>query len=164
MRELLADTGSIYVHLDWHVGHYVKLVLDEVFGKKNFINEIAWCYEDIGSRTTDYSKRKHDCLYLYGKGGDRVFNVIRKPLSDSTIKRYQPYFDENEQITYRRLKETNPGVFSKLKGVNDIDEVWLDKNNGAALNDWWTDLSPLNRVSTNILITRHKSPKHLLRE
>ncbi len=42
MRELLADTGSIYVHLDWHVGHYVKLVLDEVFGKKNFRNEIIW--------------------------------------------------------------------------------------------------------------------------
>lgn len=143
MRELLADTGSIYVHLDWHVGHYVKLVLDEVFGKKNFVNEIAWCYEDIGSRTTDYFKRKHDCLYMYGKGGGRTFNVIRKSLSDSTIKRYQPYFDENEQITYRRLKETNPGVFAKLKGVNDIDDVWLDKNNGAALNDWWNDLSPL---------------------
>jgi adenine-specific DNA-methyltransferase len=143
MRELLADTGSIYVHLDWHVGHYVKLVLDEVFGKKNFINEIAWCYEDIGSRTTDYFKRKHDCLYLYGKGGDRIFNVLRKSLSESTIKRYQPYFDENDQITYRRLRDTNPGVFAKLKGVNDIDEVWLDKNNGAALNDWWSDLSPL---------------------
>ncbi|MEI2642183.1 MAG: DNA methyltransferase [Candidatus Nanopelagicales bacterium] len=42
MRELLADTGSIYVHLDWHVGHYVKLVLDEVFGKDNFVNEIIW--------------------------------------------------------------------------------------------------------------------------
>ena len=44
MRELLADTGSIYVHLDWHVGHYVKLVLDEIFGKNNFRNEIVWEY------------------------------------------------------------------------------------------------------------------------
>ena len=44
MRELLADTGSIYVHLDWHVGHYVKLVLDDVFGKNNFRNEIVWHY------------------------------------------------------------------------------------------------------------------------
>jgi len=46
MRELLADTGSIYVHLDWHVGHYVKLVLDEVFGKDNFVNEIVWKRSD----------------------------------------------------------------------------------------------------------------------
>ena len=44
MRELLADTGSIYVHLDWHVGHYVKLVMDEVFGKQSFLNEIVWGY------------------------------------------------------------------------------------------------------------------------
>ena len=44
MRELLADTGSIYVHLDWHVGHYVKIVMDEVFGKDNFINEVIWHY------------------------------------------------------------------------------------------------------------------------
>ena len=42
MRELLSETGSIYVHLDWHVGHYVKLVLDEIFGKENFVNEIIW--------------------------------------------------------------------------------------------------------------------------
>ena len=50
MRELLADTGSIYVHLDWHVGHYVKLVLDEVFGKNKFINEIIWGYGGGGAR------------------------------------------------------------------------------------------------------------------
>ena len=44
MRELLADTGSIYVHLDWHVGHYVKIILDEIFGKRQLRNEIVWCY------------------------------------------------------------------------------------------------------------------------
>ncbi|CAM5795378.1 DNA methyltransferase [Ottowia pentelensis] len=48
MRELLADTGSIYVHLDWHVGHYVKLVMDEVFGKEQFCNEIIWTYGGKG--------------------------------------------------------------------------------------------------------------------
>ncbi|MDR3352133.1 MAG: site-specific DNA-methyltransferase, partial [Zoogloeaceae bacterium] len=42
MRELLADTGSIYVHLDWHVGHYVKIVMDEIFGKDNFRNDVIW--------------------------------------------------------------------------------------------------------------------------
>lgn len=162
MRELMADTGSIYVHLDWHVGHYVKLLLDEVFGKANFINEISWCYEDIGSRTTDYFKRKHDSIFLYGKGGTRIFNVLRKSLSESTIKRYQPYFDENGQITYKRLKETNPGVFAKLKGVNDINDVWLDKNNGAALNDWWADISPLKAGFSEHLNYGTQKPEGLI--
>jgi adenine-specific DNA-methyltransferase len=67
MRELLADTGSIYVHLDWHVGHYVKLVLDEIFGKNRFRNEIIWHY---GQRTEPRDKqfdRKHDTLFFYSK-------------------------------------------------------------------------------------------------
>ena len=67
MRELLAETGSIYVHLDWHVGHYVKLVLDEVFGKNQFKNEIIWHY---GQRTEPRDKqfdRKHDTLFFYSK-------------------------------------------------------------------------------------------------
>ncbi len=67
MRELLADTGSIYVHLDWHVGHYVKLVLDEVFGKDNFCNEVIWHY---GQRTEPRDKqfdRKHDTIFFYAK-------------------------------------------------------------------------------------------------
>jgi Adenine specific DNA methylase Mod len=48
MRELLADTGSIYVHLDWHVGHYVKVVMDEVFGKGRLLNEVIWHYQSGG--------------------------------------------------------------------------------------------------------------------
>ncbi len=67
MRELLSDSGSIYVHLDWHVGHYVKIVLDEVFGKDNFRNEIIWHY---GQRTEPREKqfdRKHDTLFCFAK-------------------------------------------------------------------------------------------------
>ena len=44
MRELLSERGSIYVHLDWHIGHYVKILMDKIFGKENFRNEIIWCY------------------------------------------------------------------------------------------------------------------------
>ena len=67
MRELLADTGSIYVHLDWHVGHYVKLVMDEVFGKDRFRNEVIWHY---GQRTEPREKqfdRKHETIFFYAK-------------------------------------------------------------------------------------------------
>lgn len=143
MRELLKDTGSIYLHCDWHKSHHLRCIMDEVFGQEKLVNEISWCYEDIGGKATPFFKRKHDVILFYSNSKDRTFNVIRKSLSESTIKRYQPYFDENGQITYRSLKETNPGVFAKLKGVNNLDDVWLDVNNGAPLNDWWTDISPL---------------------
>ncbi|MEG0589935.1 site-specific DNA-methyltransferase, partial [Aurantimicrobium sp.] len=69
MRELLAETGSIYVHLDWHVGHYVKIVMDEIFGKDLFINEIVWAYTGPSAVKRAFP-RKHDVLFLYGKSND----------------------------------------------------------------------------------------------
>jgi adenine-specific DNA-methyltransferase len=68
MRELLADTGSIYVHLDWHVGHYVKLVLDEVFGKKNLLNEVVWMKTKPKGGTPTGSV--HDTMYWFAKSAD----------------------------------------------------------------------------------------------
>lgn len=146
LRELLSDSGSIYLHCDWHKAGFLRCMMDEVFGSNNFINEIVWGYEDIGSRAVKYFKRKHDTIFMYQKTAseDRVFNIMRKRLSESTIKRYQPYFDEDGKITYRKLKESNPGVFAKLKGIpEDLDSPWLDINNGAPLSDWWVDISAL---------------------
>jgi DNA modification methylase len=144
MHGLLADDGSIYVHCDWRLNSVTRLVMDEVFGKDNFVNEIVWCYEDIGSRSSDYYKKKHDSILFYQKSDQRKFNIQRKKLAESTIKRFKKYFDNNGQITYQSLKETNPGVFKKLKGIpEDLSKVWLDVNAGPPMNDWWTDISPL---------------------
>lgn len=67
MRELLADTGSIYVHLDWHVGHYVKIVMDELFGKDNFINEVIWHYPDKLPSGTISLPKNHDVIFFFAK-------------------------------------------------------------------------------------------------
>ena len=66
LRELLADTGSIYVHLDWHVGHYVKILMDEIFGKENFRNEIVWHYNNkmSGSVVSHNFVCEHDSIFL----------------------------------------------------------------------------------------------------
>ncbi len=77
MRELLADTGSIYVHLDWHVGHYVKLVLDDVFGKENFANEIVWqraSAHNDSKRATSYGT-VHDVLFWFKKSSTYIWNT-----------------------------------------------------------------------------------------
>lgn len=145
-HNVLKKTGSIYLHCDWRASHYLKMVMDEVFGGDNFVNEIIWCYEDIGGKAVDYFKKKHDNILLYQKSDKRFFRIQYKPLSKSTIKRYQKYFDSKGRITYRRLKETNPGVFRKLKGIpDDLDQVWLDMNKGQPLGDWWTDISAIRR-------------------
>jgi DNA modification methylase len=144
MRDLLADDGSIYVHCDWRMSGFLRCVLDEVFGKSRFLNEIIWCYRDIGSRATPYFKRKHDCLLAYSRNESWIHNVQRGEIAESTRKRYEEYFDENDQITYASLKASNPGVFAKLKGIPvDLSEVWLDAQHGAQLADWWVDISPL---------------------
>ena len=92
MRELLSEKGSIYVHLDWHCSHYVKLLMDDIFAKENFVNEIIWGYKDIGSRAVDYYKRKHDVVLFYQKTDSRQFNIQRLQLSESTMQRYGSYF------------------------------------------------------------------------
>ena len=163
MRDLLAEDGSIYVHCDWRMTGYLRLALDEVFGKDCFLNEIIWCYRDIGSRTTPYFKKKHDTLLVYSKSETWIYNVQRGEIAESTRKRFEEYFDENNQITYSALKSSNPGVFAKLKGIpNDLNEVWLDAQHGAQLVDWWTDISPLKVGFDESIGYPTQKPKALL--
>lgn len=91
MRELLADTGSIYVHLDWHVAHYVKVILDDVFGKRFLRNEIVWCYNGPGSPGMRQFNRKHDTIYWYSKSDTWQFNdrEIRTAHSGKTLENFK---------------------------------------------------------------------------
>lgn len=86
MRELLSNEGSIFVHLDWHVGHYVKILLDDIFGKKNLRNEIVWAYHGPGSPGMKQYNRKHDSIYWYSKTGSWIFNDhdVREAHSEKT--------------------------------------------------------------------------------
>lgn len=152
MRELLADTGSIYVHLDWHVGHYVKIILDEVFGKKNFINEIVWCYS-IGGKGDSRFARKHDAIQFYSKTENPIFNgkdplVVkdRKPNShmrlkiDSDGREYQEKTDKKSGKVYRYY----------------VDE-------GKIPEDYWTDIEQLNREDSERVGYDTQKPKALLK-
>ncbi len=82
MRELLTDTGSIYVHLDWHVGHYVKLVLDEIFGRNNFVNEIVWKRKFGNAAESQRLGAAYDTLFFYAKTENYFFNQLRDKTSD----------------------------------------------------------------------------------
>ncbi|MGI6722641.1 MAG: DNA methyltransferase [Anaerovoracaceae bacterium] len=87
MKELLAEDGLIWMHLDWHVMHYVKVVMDEIFGADNFINEIVWQYKSGGSSKKHFA-RKHDTILLYSKGRNYKLHVGREKSYNRGFKPY----------------------------------------------------------------------------
>ena len=87
MYDLLADEGTIWVHLDWHGVHYVKILLDEIFGEKNFINEIIWTYKSGGSSKKHFA-RKHDTILVYSKT-DKYYLAL--PKEKSYNRGFKPY-------------------------------------------------------------------------
>ena len=90
MRRVLKPTGSVYLHCDPTMGAYLKLVMDAIFGRANFRNEIIWCYRGGGVPRKDFA-RKHDTIFRYSKGEPRTFNVdaVRVPYSDDSQERLQ---------------------------------------------------------------------------
>lgn len=87
MKRLLKKTGSLYVHLDWHAVHYVKVELDKIFGHRCFRNEIAWCYRKFG-RSGRYFPRSHDTILFYAKSDNNKFKAQYVEPSASTLKRW----------------------------------------------------------------------------
>lgn len=111
MRELLSERGSIYVHIDWHVGHYMKIILDDIFGKENILNDICWSY-NTRTMVSQWFARKHDNLLFYAKSkGNHIFNVddVRVPHTEDSLAQYNK-IDENG----RRYKQQSGGVRTYL--------------------------------------------------
>lgn len=135
MRELLSPRGSIYVHLDWHLGHYVKILLDEIFGRENFRNEIVWNYKGTTNSKTQFA-RKHDTILFYtmngGGGVEHIFNA-----DDVRI----PYDD------YSKFKKDENGKwFRKWDSERDYYPQQILKNDewvilGKSQYDVWNDIT-----------------------
>lgn len=118
MRELLTDSGTIYVQIDWHVGHYVKLLLDDIFGKNNFRNEIIWHFQAGTAPLKDFA-RKHNTIFRYSKGDDRYFKQMRVPVKDESI---YPCTDEDGR-KYRMSGNNNATRYYADEG-SKMDDVW----------------------------------------
>lgn len=88
MRDALKPEGSIFIHLDWHAVHAVKLIMDEIFGAENFVNEIIWTYKSGGAAKRHFS-RKHDTILFYGKTENYKFNKQEKEKSYN--RGFRPY-------------------------------------------------------------------------
>jgi DNA modification methylase len=120
MHKLLAEDGGLYVHCDWRMSSYLKLLCDDIFGQENFINEIAWHYKRWPSKSKNFQKMHDDILY-YGKSEKRIFNVLLQELTEGTNKRWQ-------------------GKKSKVEFVNGIRQVTQmteEESEGTPLDDVW---------------------------
>lgn len=122
MRELLADTGSIYVHLDWHVGHYVKLVMDEVFGARQFTNEIIWWYYNKMQGNVNCFPRNHDTLLHYRKSDNATFNP-QKEQRDKPVQQIKRVWSK-EKGSIVNAKDESGKVIYQESTHRTIDDVW----------------------------------------
>lgn len=151
MKELLSERGSIYVHIDWHIGAYMKIILDDIFGKNRFLNEIMWCYT-IGGKGSSFYGRKHDTILLYSKSPNYTFNgkdknvIVQRKLNthmrtkiDDDGREYQEKTDKKSGKIYRYY----------------VDE-------GKVPEDYWIDIEQLNREDAECVGYATQKPSKLL--
>ncbi len=125
MKELLSDKGSVYVHIDWHVGHYVKLLLDDVLGKENIQNEIIWHYRRW-SAPSKYFQRLHDTIFYYSKGiNEKCFNeVYVKPANEEKgVKEGYQRDEDGKLFRWQSLHGERYKIYRDDRGVLAGD-VW----------------------------------------
>ncbi len=121
IKSVMSETASIYVHLDWHIGHYVKILLDEIFGEDHFRNEIIWYYDDKFATGGNSLDKNHDLIYLYSK-------------SDSCIE--NPYLIPKDEVSKRALRQK---VNGKTVDVRDEDgnKIMVEYSEKRIDDVWW---------------------------
>ena len=131
MERILKPTGGVYLHCDPTASHYLKALMDTIFGRENFRNEVVWLYTGPGSPKIRQFNRKHDLLFWYSKGEKWTFNAdaVRAPYKDP-------------KQTLRRAMDAGKGIGQ--------DEVQRYRERGKILEDWWEDIAIAARGKENV--------------
>lgn len=171
IKSVMSDNASIYVHLDWHIGHYVKVLMDEIFGEDNFRSEIVWKRSSAHSDNTDYANI-HDTIFFYQIG----LPVFHTPYIPYTEEYANQYYSKSDK--HGRFKDTDLTAIGKQGGGYDYEwkgkrSIWicpisrmeeydrkgllyytrngtprlkqyLDEMPGVPAQDIWTDIFPVN--------------------
>lgn len=173
IRSVMSDTASIYVQLDWHIGHYVKVLMDEIFGEENFINEISWKRSTSGSAKVRAKRfgADHDTIYFYRKGSDYTFNKQYMKYPEEEIKKRfknkdsHGYYKDAELGSYsekslEKLKEENRLIVTKSGKFRY--KIYLDEVQGVLADSIWTDIPIVNSQSEERLDYATQKPEALL--
>lgn len=141
---VLKKTGTIYLHCDWHAGHYLKVMMDEVFDYNNLRNEIVWCYRGAGYPKKDFGKR-HDTIFRYSKSEKYIFNLddVREEYAEATKERFKHYIGNVRKGKDFGLQKLNP--------------------KGRQPDDWW-QIQPIAPSSRERLGYPTQKPEALLKK
>ncbi|MCJ7508174.1 MAG: site-specific DNA-methyltransferase [candidate division Zixibacteria bacterium] len=169
LRRVLKDTGSIYLHCDPTASHYLKILMDTVFGKENFRSEIVWCYTER-EISKKYWNKKHDVIFFYTKKADdrHIFNwrEVAIPYSPGTLEKFN-YADKDGRRFQIRGKG---GPYTGKQGLdislekthpNWVYRDYLDKSPGVPPRDWWP-IPVINRAARERLGYPTQKPETLL--
>lgn len=173
LRELLHETGSIYVHLDWRMAQYGRAVLDEVFGIENYRNEIRWRRQPVrgAKATSNQYARNSDTLLFYSKTESWTWNGAYKPYDEDFIKeKFRP------DLSGRLFRDCDLGDYSE-ESIQEFEKQgriyvtssgkkrlirYLDEEKGEALGDIWTDISEVNSMAQERTSYPTQKPEALL--
>lgn len=122
IKSVMSETASIYVHLDWHIGHYVKILLDEVFGESHFLNEIVWHYYNKMQGNVNRFASNHDVILIYTKNDEYHFTSIKEK-RDETIRQIKRVWDSEAQKLVN-AKDENGKVIYQESTEKTVDDVW----------------------------------------
>jgi DNA modification methylase len=141
--QVLKDTGTIYLHCDWHASHRLRVAMDDIFDERNFLNEIIWCYAGP-SGTQQCFPRKHDTIFFYAKGKEHIWNPPHIP-HKSGLHNVGKIFNK---------QETDAETAQEVANLESL---------GKKIEDWWIDIYPVDRVRQERLGYPTQKPEALLK-
>ena len=175
LREVLADDGSIYLHLDGKKGHYIKAILDDVFGEHNFQNEIVWKRTPFAGSSKARSNKfpiNHDSIFFYTKNENYQFYQQYVDYSEAYKARFK-YEDENgfyrktllktySQETEKRLRSEGKFLPPEKPGAFPSYKQYLHESKGKQIEDIWTDINLTNPMAIERVAYPTQKPEDLL--
>ena len=191
IKSVMSDTASIYVHLDYHIGHYVKILMDEIFGEDNFRNEIVWKRSTAHNDSTGFANL-HDTIYYYSMSSELYFETPMVPYSDEYIKHYYNKQDEDgrkyldRDLSAKGLKGSGYSyswkgkdgywrcpisTMERLEKENRIYyttngtpryKQYLDEMEGIPAQDLWVDIFAVNSQAEERVDYATQKPEALL--
>lgn len=177
IKSVMSDTASIYVHLDWHIVHYVKILMDEIFGEDCFINDVTWKRQtSSGFKGKNIMGKNHDNILIYSKSNDILYNTEYIPYTEDYIQQRFCHF-EIINGKKRYFKDaflgtaTTKETIENLKAQNKIYytntgamrlKVYLDETEGIPLDDVWIDINAVNSQADERVDYATQKPEALL--
>lgn len=156
MRELLSDKGSIYVHCDWHAGHYVKAIMDNIFGKNNFVNEIVWSYSRWANVSSAF-QRMHDTLLFYTKTQTGIFNEQRIQIGEKR-KRNLVQIVNGKKVS---MRDNFGNVVYREQTDKPVSDFWDEQDFFVSCN-CWDDIFQVGKTGRERLDYATQKPEALL--